>query len=329
MISLDRLDQRLLFELDRNARQSFSALARALKQGRDRVEYRVQRLIKLGVIHQFSTVIDPAQLGLSIFKTYLKLKADRSEFNRLKLHLHKHPRVYWIAESDGGWDLMFSIVAANLKEFNDLQAEVLSLFSSLLVESRVYPLVEAFIFHKGYLAGERQEPLRIGGPPAQHRFDRVDIGILQTLSNAARRPLAEIAAELKVSPELVHSRIERLEELGVIKGYRVDLNISSLGMMFFKAQVFLSQFNPKEEQTLFEYCAKHPQVSYYIKQIGECRLEIELEVLDYSQYNAIVDELRSRFSRIVRNVEATLVRTDRYKWVPPQEAAVAGAARPK
>ncbi|MDZ4784683.1 MAG: Lrp/AsnC family transcriptional regulator [bacterium] len=67
MKNLDVLDRRILFELDHNSRQSISTLARELRQGRDRVEYRMQRLFDQKIIQRCFAYIDLNKLGLTLF----------------------------------------------------------------------------------------------------------------------------------------------------------------------------------------------------------------------------------------------------------------------
>lgn len=86
-----------------------------------------------------------------------------------------------------------------------------------------------------------------------------------------------------LSPSAVTRRIKQLEENNVIVGYRLDLNLSKLGMTFFKAQLYLRKHQDTEIAKLRAYCAEHPHITYLIEQLGECKLEVELEVNDYEQ----------------------------------------------
>lgn len=60
-------------------------------------------------------------------------------------------------------------------------------------------------------------------------LDGLDRAILEELNVDARRSHREIAQRLKVSPTTVSSRIARLEEAGVIRGYIPVLDDEQLG----------------------------------------------------------------------------------------------------
>jgi DNA-binding Lrp family transcriptional regulator len=59
-------------------------------------------------------------------------------------------------------------------------------------------------------------------------LDETDLGILRLLVADARRPYSEIANEVDVSPPTVSDRVERLEELGVIERFTLDIDRSKL-----------------------------------------------------------------------------------------------------
>lgn len=60
-------------------------------------------------------------------------------------------------------------------------------------------------------------------------FDSLDFKILEMLSNNARKPFLEIARETNISGAAIHQRIQKLTAMGVIKGFRTEINPSSVG----------------------------------------------------------------------------------------------------
>ena len=54
--------------------------------------------------------------------------------------------------------------------------------------------------------------------------DETDLEILRLLIENARRPYSEIAEHVGLSPPAVSDRIDRLEALGVIRGFTVDVD---------------------------------------------------------------------------------------------------------
>ncbi len=61
-------------------------------------------------------------------------------------------------------------------------------------------------------------------------IDAIDRRILAELVRDARQPVAEIARQVGLSKTPVAQRIRRLEETGLITGYRAELSPSKLGL---------------------------------------------------------------------------------------------------
>lgn len=59
-------------------------------------------------------------------------------------------------------------------------------------------------------------------------LDETDLEILQLLVADARRPYSEIADRVGVSPPTVSDRIERLEDVGVIRRFTLDIDQGTL-----------------------------------------------------------------------------------------------------
>jgi DNA-binding Lrp family transcriptional regulator len=61
-------------------------------------------------------------------------------------------------------------------------------------------------------------------------MDAIDGRILRALQRDARRPVAELAAQVGLSPSACHRRVKLLEEAGVIAGYAARLDRARLGL---------------------------------------------------------------------------------------------------
>ena len=59
-------------------------------------------------------------------------------------------------------------------------------------------------------------------------LDETDLEILRALMDDARRPWAEVAERVDLSPPAVSDRVDRLQELGVIRRFTLDLDRSKL-----------------------------------------------------------------------------------------------------
>jgi Lrp/AsnC family leucine-responsive transcriptional regulator len=68
-------------------------------------------------------------------------------------------------------------------------------------------------------------------------MDDLDKNILLALQNSARKKNADLARELGVAPSTMLERVRRLEERGLVKGYRAMIDPRALGL---KVQGFIA-----------------------------------------------------------------------------------------
>jgi DNA-binding Lrp family transcriptional regulator len=319
MVSLDRLDGLLLYELDCDARQSASALSRKLREGRDRVEYRINRLKQEGVIRKCTAVINPYKLGLTNYKTYLKIENDSKYHNELLQYLKKHRQVYWTSQCDGHWDVQFGVLSRSPFEFQMVQDEILHRFHRIIMSFNVYTVVNSHYYTKQLFINrpgrtlERRDYYYVGGIPETQELSSLDTALLRNLAVECRTSYSALARVVDTTPIVVKYRIDRLIRLGIILGFRIDVDLEKIGISYFKTQLFLKNYDLKDLDKLKLYCIKVPHIAYYVEQLGECKIELEIQARGYQEYYTVIDALCDSFPKLIRNTETTHIRREELK----------------
>lgn len=78
-----------------------------------------------------------------------------------------------------------------------------------------------------------------------HHIDKLDEKILQMISVDARVPFLEVARECNVSGAAIHQRIQKLSNMGIIKGSEFILDATKIG---YQTCAFLGVFLKDPEQ---------------------------------------------------------------------------------
>ncbi|MBL7662214.1 Lrp/AsnC family transcriptional regulator [bacterium] len=314
LTKIDEIDREILSELDHNSRQSIAELAAKLNLQRDRITYRIKKLTEQGVLVATTTTVNPYKYNLVVYKMYLRLQNDQARIKKLVAKIKNHPNTYWVGESDGKWDLMLAIFARHPAEFRSFQQEILTDATDLVISFAVYTLTDSFLFRKRYLGKKSSTFMRLGGHPGSVELEEIDFKMLKLLALNSRLTITELAQNLRTTPRIVQSHLSRLEKLGVILGYRVILDFDRLGISHFKAQLQLTSTDPSLEARIFDYCRGVPNITYVVQQLGDCVLELELEVDDYPHYNALIADLRAKFADEIREIETILIRKQFYRF---------------
>jgi len=66
-------------------------------------------------------------------------------------------------------------------------------------------------------------------PASEVEVDDLDLALLSLLASDARQSQRGLARKIEMSPSAVADRVARLEQSGVIRGYRVDVDWAALG----------------------------------------------------------------------------------------------------
>ncbi len=308
MQKLDALDRKLLWELDQNSRQAVSELSRKLRHGRDIVAYRMRRLWSEGVVLRAAAIVDPFQLGYSIYKSYLRLKNKPTSLPKLILVLQKNPAVYCFASTDGHWDLIFNTLARSAFEFEQLFDEIVRPFRESVIECRYAVVLEQHFFSKKFLAqNSAGASWKIGGELGNADSNQRDLAILALLASDARHTVIEIAAKLDLSQIMVRTSIERLEKARVIVGYRVHLNRKLLGLTAFKAQLALRPSADEFLPAILKHANQSPYILSLIRQLGETRVEFNALACSYDIFSASLDEFSKNFNAELEGLSMLIV----------------------
>jgi Lrp/AsnC family leucine-responsive transcriptional regulator len=90
-------------------------------------------------------------------------------------------------------------------------------------------------------------------------LDRRDLDIVAALQADARATYADVARRVGLSASSVHQRVRRLEEAGVIRGYRAVVDPESLDL-FVTALIRVMPLDPKQPDDLPDRVREFPEI---------------------------------------------------------------------
>jgi Lrp/AsnC family leucine-responsive transcriptional regulator len=151
-------------------------------------------------------------------------------------------------------------------------------------------------------------------------LDRIDFKLLNALQADARRPIAEIAAEIGLTTSPAYRRQRLLEEAGIIDKYVTLLDHDKLGL---RVSVFVSvEVNALADEDFEAAVEKLPEVMECYLMTGETDYLIRVVAADIDHYQKF---LTTHLMKIpaVRAVRTSLVlRRVIHKTALPVELAV-------
>lgn len=308
-IKLDVKDLKILSELDKDSRQSNSRIGKKVRLSKEVVKYRIDRMLKEGIITRFYTVTNYFKLGISKFKLYLRLtNCNKEKIEEIAKYFNNHKKTEWVVTSTGRWDMIIGFLVKNVNEFDEEVQSVLNKYSDFIQEKAVTTTLYLIHHERGFLKDDKKsEAVYHTTKDKQEQISPEDLKIIKILTNNARMPLTDIAEKLKLTPRIIQYRIKQLEKKGIILAYKAHINPNAIGRIFCKAIIFLENINEAKLKSFMDYASSIPDVIWPQKVMGSWDFEIDCEVKDYDRFQEIILDLKEKFPKVIKNYDFCII----------------------
>lgn len=301
-INLDLKDRKLLYEIDFHARDPYSKLAKRVGLSKQGVEYKINNLIKKGVIKGFYPVINVPKLGYIYCRLLLTLQnVTEKEKNKIINFLKENKKVFWLFDMQGSFDLLMVIWAKNISDFKEFIEDLEAKYGSY-IKSKI-ETIATDVIHYRYrfpLGIKELEEIHIKETETRIKIDNLDKKILDLLSKNPRISLVEMSELVSESPKVVSYRIKRLEKEKLIEAYRPIIDYNSLGYTYYKIFINLNKISKGELIELKNHIKSNPLVIYLVEGIGlPADLEIEMVIKSNQELFQFIQELKEKFSKLI------------------------------
>jgi len=313
-VKLDLKDKKILTLLDENARLSNSQIAKKVQLSKPAVEYRLKRFEKNNIIFEFYTVVDFTRLGYSQYKIYFKFQSTSlADEKKIIEYWKKDNNSVWIAQIRGHWDLAISVLAKSNFEFGKILSNFMNKFSKFILEKDVLLTEYSPVYAREYLTQTKPSEFVYGIPSESYELDETDKKIIKVLSTNARIPIIDLASKLKLSRDVINYRLKKLKKDNILVQFRAYPNLNNLDINHYKVIFRTKNFDEETEKKIKTYVTQHKKATQFLKLIGSWDLEIEFETEDEDELYKVLNDIRQKFSNIIRDFDIIRI-TETYKY---------------
>jgi Lrp/AsnC family transcriptional regulator, leucine-responsive regulatory protein len=153
-------------------------------------------------------------------------------------------------------------------------------------------------------------------PNGKSTLDQTSIRLLEILSDDPRASAAQLARRIGMSAPAVRERLIKLEEAGVIRGYRLDVDPAAIGLPI--AAWVRIRPGPGQLPKIAELAARTPQVSECHRISGEDCFLLKVHVSALDALEAVLDQFLLHGQTISSFVVSTPV-PPRTPAIPPEQ----------
>ncbi len=297
---LDKIDLRILYELDRDCRQPLSNIAKKIRKSPAYVKYHIGRLKEEQVIKAVSII---ARAHAPEVYCFIKLKgSDLIQEKVLLDFLFKMPETYRLYHCDGEFDIVSIFLVKDNNQLNAIKNRVTTNFSNI---DRIFFNATAFseLYTKKYLT-DAMEPERIVVSGLLRETEAFEKAVLAILQKNPFSSLLEISTAMGVS----YDRIKYLFKTAKpYAGSRLLLSEKTIR----KAILFIELTD--EFDKLKEYSAFNPNVVQIDNIIGEYNFAIFFECQAQNEIKRPIKEFLYQFKDAIgAHTKCEIINTYKY-----------------
>jgi len=306
-IKLDAKDKKILYQLDVNARQPVSSIAKKVGLSREVVAYRIKNMERKGIIEGYYAAIDVAKLGYMYCRVYLNCPTiSPQEEKEIMDYSMNHPSIGWVTAGHGRWNISFVAYVKSIAEFEKTYDDLRAALGKYFNEHYVSMAFKIYHFRHNYLFGTKDFSYAILGDAQRVKVDNKDLRILKMLAKDARVPALKLAKAANLTLNAASRRIKKLVREQIIIGFRPKINVALLGYEHYKIFLRFRNFAQKARQSIVSYLSFHPNVIYITKAFGMSDLEFEVIVKGSNELYEFMQGFLSRFSGSIAGWESIL-----------------------
>jgi len=301
---LDLKDRKILYQLDLNCRQSNTQIGKKIGLKKDVVGYRIKRMEEAGVIKGYWTNIDSYKFGYEVYRYYIVFQNVTSDIkNEIIEQLINYKNTWVVRSIKGLYDISLVLWVDSIPKFYSFWDEFNEKYGdyfaekifSVYLQDDAYPL--SYLLLEEYEKSDRDKCLQTtGGEPVE--IDDVDYKLLNYIVENARIPLIELAEKLGCSSQAANYRIKNLMKKRIIQAFRVNIDVSKLGLQEFKVDIWLKKLSKRKQ--IWNCIKYNPYVTFISTSAGYADLEIVFTTEDSDKLIEILEDVFSKFPGAVR-----------------------------
>lgn len=313
-LALDMKDRRILYELDADARQSVALLAKKVGLSKQAVHYRIDRLIRSGVINRFVMVLDTQRLGYSFHDLFLEIhtltpKKEKEIVDFLK----SMSTVGWLATTTGKWDFVVALFTKDSREFNDSLNRIFNRFSDCIKDRTFIIDIDAIYCKNKYLVDEAKAFLRQDdtyGNKEPVSLNSKDMLLLEALDQDPRMSMLEVSRKTGISFDTVRRKLDAMKQSGFIQGFKIKVSPAAFNWEWYLLLMELNVVGEDKTREFTKYLQNHKNVVFIINTIGNWNMMLDLHLKDNAHFQDFMAELKEKFGDMIKSHEHLIVTKD-------------------
>src|SRR3989344_9301640 len=214
MEELDLIDSKIIYTLDFNSRMHLSQLAKKVGISKQVAKYRIENLVKRGIIMGFYADINASKIGLEIYMVYFKFHKMTPEIEKKFIkHMCTQESIGVNISVNGKWDYTIDLWAPSIMHFKRYYQKIMKDYEKYVKSKQVFIETDFYYFKpKPILDKKSDEQITITGDIESIELDKADRIILSNLCRKCKIPPFGLWKIVNFAPNSGKGKIKVLEK---------------------------------------------------------------------------------------------------------------------
>lgn len=315
-MKFDHKEIKVLSYLHMRANSPISEVAHATGLKSHTVRYVLDSLNERGILQPF-VMVNRKCLGFDTATIYFSIRSSYSDHRTAILDaIKRNPLCNWLSPLVGDFEFGLALTLSSLVQIHQFFDSLSNEFGHFW-EDRIFSIDKAWYYlGRKYLLDRKLlgSPLIVTNSEPSVKVDSVDQDILKTLVSNPLCAESLISKQLNIPSSTVNSRIEKLEEKGIIGGYVYGMYYSKANISSYRIIIDFGGMSDKLLKSFLAYSIPHPNIVSFNLSSGCYDLEMSVEFQGTQAIQEFLVELRETFKNYIVNLRV-LGRMDDLKWV--------------
>jgi len=228
----DKKDKLIIESIYHNWRTDSSKLSRKIRLSRRQVDYRIKNYFSSGIIRSIFTVFNYSKLGFEKPAYFFISLTHKKYTEEIGKYLEKTNRCTSWGKVWTNYDIFSNFIFKDDQEMHFILKNIKNKFKNKIKAIKVINPDYAEFFPLKSIGNELNETYILTTKSSKReQLDVIDTKIMKEISSNARKPILEIAENIKISPERCLYRLRKLVKQKIILGSRIQFGLKNAGYL--------------------------------------------------------------------------------------------------
>ncbi|NVK52488.1 MAG: Lrp/AsnC family transcriptional regulator [Flavobacteriaceae bacterium] len=304
-IILDKIDKKILFEIDRNPTITIESLAKKTSSTIENVSFKISKLFKTGIIKYSMPIVNLDKLGFSIFLFHIKI----SDINKSKIIIDvfiTNEHIAWLVKTSKKNVLLGALFAKSANQCNEILISITQSTNNNIKEIQTSLVYEKYVLGQRYLIIDDKitdfmfDNSRIAYDGVERDFLTVtERNILFNIRELKSNSLNNITEHTNYNLTQINQLIRDLKRRDIITKFQPVFDVKKMNYKWFLISLKTVWLTKEIKNKFIQYLHSITKIVHINCMLGTWDINFEIHVKNKKETEDILTVIEEKFPNLI------------------------------